>query len=61
MIKDIIKIHPNDNVAITLVNRQAGETISVAEQSVTLKQDVDRGHKIALAPIQTGKNIVKYG
>ncbi|MBV2189380.1 MULTISPECIES: UxaA family hydrolase [Providencia] len=61
MIKDIIKIHPNDNVAITLVNRQAGETITVAEQSVTLKQDVDRGHKIALAPIQTGKNIVKYG
>lgn len=61
MIKDIIKIHPNDNVAITLIDRLSGDTVSVDGQSVTLKQDIGRGHKIALDTIEAGENVMKYG
>ncbi|EMI2313709.1 altronate dehydratase [Providencia rettgeri] len=61
MIKDIIKIHANDNVAVTLTDRQVGETITIDNHSVTLKQDVARGHKIALVPIEKDHNILKYG
>lgn len=59
--KDIIKIHPNDNVAVTLIDRLAGDSISIDDQSITLKEAVSRGHKIALMAIETGKNIIKYG
>ncbi len=61
MIKDIIKIHPNDNVIVTLIDRSEGDHITIDSQTITLKQDVSRGHKIALAPIDVGKNIFKYG
>lgn len=59
--KDIIKIHPNDNVAVTLIDRLAGDSISIDDQTITLKNAVDRGHKIALTAIETGENILKYG
>lgn len=61
MIKEIIKIHANDNVAVTLIDRQAGETITLDSLQITLKQDVGRGHKISLQPIEQGQNILKYG
>ncbi|MGG4608457.1 UxaA family hydrolase [Providencia sp. Me31A] len=61
MIKEIIQIHANDNVAVTLVDRQAGETITLNSLQITLKQDVSRGHKIALQPIEQGQNVLKYG
>jgi len=59
--KEMIKIHARDNVAVTLIDRIAGEEISVEGQKITLTEDVGRGHKIALAPIQAGENIIKYG
>jgi len=49
--KEIIKIHSRDNVAVTLIDRIAGEVINVEGQTVTLLEDVGRGHKIALVPI----------
>ncbi|MDR2227220.1 UxaA family hydrolase [Providencia rettgeri] len=61
MQKEIIKIHTHDNVAVTLIDRLAGDTFTIEDQSITLKEDVSRGHKIALTAIETGKNIMKYG
>lgn len=61
MQKEIIKIHTNDNVAVTLIDRFAGDTFTIEDQSITLKEDVIRGHKIALTAIETGKNVMKYG
>ena len=61
MIRDIIKIHPSDNVAVTLIDRAEGETITLDSKTITLKQAVGRGHKIALVPIDTNENIIKYG
>lgn len=59
--KEIIKIHPRDNVAVTLIDREAGNSINVDGQTITLNEAVGRGHKIALAPISVGENIIKYG
>ena len=59
--QSIIKIHAKDNVAVALCDLAAGEAIVCEGQTVTLQQEVVRGHKFALEPIAPGKMIVKYG
>lgn len=56
-----IKIHPNDNVAVALAELAEGETVSVGELNVVLKQAVERGHKFALLPLAVGDLVIKYG
>ncbi len=57
----LIRIHPADNVAVALEDIAKGETLEVQGISVTAAEDVKRGHKLALAPIAEGGQIVKYG
>ena len=57
----LIRIHPDDNVAVALEDLRKGESLCVGELSVTAAEDVSRGHKIALRPIAAGESIVKYG
>ena len=45
--KEFIKIHPNDNVAVALVSLSANSTLNVDEVPVTLTEDIPRGHKFA--------------
>lgn len=59
--KEIIKINSKDNVAVTLIDRTAGEEVNVDGQTITLTEAVARGHKIALSPILMGENVIKYG
>ncbi len=59
--KELIKINANDNVVIALRNFSAGETIVVDNDSISLVNDIERGHKIALRDIQIGEDIIKYG
>lgn len=56
-----IQIHPMDNVAVALETIAVGEPISVGGGTVTAAEDIDRGHKIALAEIRRGGQVVKYG
>ncbi|CPR14499.1 UxaA family hydrolase [Brenneria goodwinii] len=56
-----IKIHSLDNVAVALRDLEQGETVSVGNQTVTLRQNVARGHKFALEVIAPGGMIIKYG
>ncbi|HYQ58992.1 MAG TPA: altronate dehydratase family protein [Draconibacterium sp.] len=58
---DFIKINPTDNVIIALKDFTAGESIVVDEQKLTIKNDVPKGHKIALVAIAESEDIVKYG
>ena len=58
---NVIKIHPDDNVAVALADIQTGETVAVDGASVVAAEDVARGHKIALTAIAAGAPIVKYG
>lgn len=59
--KEFIKIHPNDNVAVALTPLSAGRTLDVDGTSVTLSEDIPQGHKFALGDIEEGKEIIKYG
>ena len=59
--KEFIKINPKDNVLIVLKDYKKGEHISFENIDLELKEDINRGHKIALCSIKAGENIIKYG
>lgn len=52
-----IRINPDDNVAVALEDLKAGEQVF----GVELKEDIPSGHKIALADMPCGTNVIKYG
>lgn len=54
-----ITLHPRDNVAIALADLPAGE--AVADTDVVLSQSIKQGHKIAIAAIASGQNVIRYG
>ena len=60
----ILKIHEQDNVAITLKDIHAGTCVlqkTPAENSLTALQDIPQAHKIALDDIPEGGEIIRYG
>ncbi|MBM7603132.1 altronate hydrolase [Metabacillus crassostreae] len=59
--KSFIKIHKNDNVAISIRNLTKGEIIENEDLSLTLMEDIPKGHKFSLHEINANENIVKYG
>lgn len=59
--KQIIKIHPLDNVAVALQDLPEGVSVEVDGKPVVLRQPISRGHKFAIEAIATDEQIVKYG
>ncbi len=57
----LIHIHPADNVAVALEDIHAKEALCVDGYSVEARENISRGHKIALSPIPAGAPIIKYG
>lgn len=53
----LLRITPQDNVAVALEPIIAGTPVF----GITARVDIPRGHKIALAPIPAGANVIKYG
>ena len=58
---NLIKIHPDDNVAVALEQLNCKETYSADGTVITALEDIPRGHKIALRDIPCGSRIIKYG
>lgn len=56
-----IKIHSQDNVAVALTDIAAGSVVTIDNDSVTLGQDIVRGHKFALRAIAKGKTSLSTG
>jgi altronate hydrolase len=54
-------ISAHDNVATALEALAAGATVQVGDASITLLDDIPRGHKVALRAIASGDAVVKYG
>jgi altronate hydrolase len=54
-------IHPNDNVFITLRPIAQGETVSLGDCTIQVKEDIPKGHKVALKKIAAKENVIKYG
>lgn len=56
-----IKIHPDDKVAVALQPLTAQSVLDVENESVTLTEDIPRGHKFALCDIAPKEPVLKYG
>ena len=59
--KEFIKINECDNVIIALRDYKKDEVIDLEDAKITLLEDINRGHKIAIKNINKKENIVKYG
>lgn len=47
-----IKIHSHDNVAVALADMAAGTVVTIDGDTVTLAQDIARGHKFSCAALR---------
>ncbi len=56
-----IRLQPADDVAITTGDAAAGTPIDVGGQQVLLRNDVPRGHKLAVRDIGAGAAVRRYG
>ena len=59
--KDLVRIAPQDLVAVALRPLRAGETVAADGGTVTLREDIPMGHKTALREIRKGEAVIKYG
>ncbi len=62
MKNNALKINENDNVVIATRLVKKGEAVVVdGERLFEAAEDVEAGHKIALAPIAAGAHVYRYG
>lgn len=63
--KEIIVMHPRDNVGICLRDFGSGEKLDVQRDGknlcIVFADSVPMGHKVALTEIQKGDDVIKYG
>ena len=59
--KNVIKINENDNVVVTLKDLVKGDVLDLTEAQISVKEDVKRGHKIAIKDIKSNEDVIKYG
>lgn len=59
--KEFIKIHPQDNVAVALCPLPASRTLIVDSQKIVLAEDIPQGHKFSLTAIPKDSQVIKYG
>lgn len=60
-----IQIQPQDNVVVALLDIPKGETVTVScgdgIHSITAREQIPAGHKMAVCDLASGEKIVKYG
>lgn len=56
-----IQLNPRDNVVVALQDIAAEETITVGEGKIVVREDIKRGHKIAINDFAPSANVIKYG
>jgi altronate hydrolase len=59
--KNSIQINEKDNIVVALADLSKGEVLFIGDKNVKLREDVKRGHKVAIEDIKTDENIIKYG
>jgi altronate hydrolase len=57
----IHRVDARDHVATALRDLQAGESIDTPEGALVLRDDVPKGHKVAVRPIAAGGEVLKFG
>lgn len=61
MKQTILKIHPNDNVLVALVDLPVGQEITYGSDTFTTIDSVPAKHKVAIHDIQADEDIIMYG
>ncbi|MFH1266269.1 MAG: UxaA family hydrolase [Planctomycetota bacterium] len=56
----LLRLSPEDNVAAVTTTIEAGETVTIQGQPVTMLDRVPTGHKVAVIRIAAGEKVVKY-
>ncbi|MDR3594131.1 altronate dehydratase family protein [Clostridium sp.] len=59
--KEIIKINEKDNVVVALKDLSKSEIIEINNTRIEIKEDVKRGHKIAISNFSVDEDVIKYG
>ena len=57
----VIHLHPTDNVAIARVALSPGQELRVNGRSITVADPVPAGHKVAVAAVARGADVLRYG
>ena len=57
----VFQIHEKDNVAVAVSPVAKGETVTVGSKTFSVSADIPAGHKIAIALIAKGQDVIKYG
>jgi hypothetical protein len=57
----LLILDDRDNVAIATVDLHTGDRATVAGTSLVLRDNVMRGHKVALRPLPAGTDVLRYG
>jgi len=57
----VIRLHPNDNVAVARVPLSGGQTLRVGGLSIEVREPVPFGHKVALADLAAGAAVIRFG
>ena len=56
-----VRVHPTDDVAVAVDALEAGDVISFEDVTVTVREPVPAGHKVALHALREGEVVHKYG
>jgi altronate dehydratase len=59
--KSIQVITDRDNVATALEPLDPGRQLSIGAATVTVREAIPRGHKLAVRSIRSGESVIKYG
>ena len=57
--KSTLTLHPDDNIVVALKNLRVGDV--VCDGSITVSEEVKRGHKICVKSVKQSTNILKFG
>ncbi len=60
LIRSLI-IEPKDTVAVVLENARKGDTIQTPRGEITLLEDIEFAHKVAIVDHAAGAPVYKYG
>lgn len=57
----ILRVHPEDNVAVALTDLKKGDAVGLSGMSCLLSSDVPAKHKFALRDLAPGEAVIMYG
>ncbi|MBQ4828498.1 altronate dehydratase [Alteromonas sp. MMG017] len=57
----VLQVHEQDNVLIALKDLFDGQQVSYSDTKLTLQDNINAGHKIAMRDFAEGEAVVKYG